>query len=399
MAHCWQPQTSFANPNWVQGSQSCWPSSTFRDLMHAFPRPKHSTGRVTKPRSAGNSPSSGGRRRTATIPHGPSTYQGYQAPVNAALLASALSGAGRARPTSWHPSLEPVQYPTAQYLPATTALDNFAAIGVCPQPLPTAAATFQDGPVLPSYASDIPCSDMGLHPLAAVQQQMPLQQSFLHMNDSHVEPVSWDTNASTLPAMAEPMSDCWSFDMSSMHNSIPPAYVGGSGYESVPSSGSLTQPPTPDFLPIQHPEDDLIAPLPEKHNAEDELVGMGLYSNPEASLGSSLLGLSGKGLKLEETFTPSADETEEKDDDDEDEDDDDESEQDESPVQNNGFPAHQRQPGQQKTYPQPMKAPASMMQRSFFFEDDDLEQHVVAEPQPFINMASQPCMNYGYGWI
>ncbi|PYH93680.1 hypothetical protein BO71DRAFT_399505 [Aspergillus ellipticus CBS 707.79] len=390
MANCWQPQSSFANPNWVQGSQSCWPSSTFRDLIHAFPRPKHA-GRVMKPRSAGNSPSSAGRRRTATIPHGPSMYQGYQAPVNAALLASALSGGDRTRPTSWHPTMEPVQYPTAQYLPATTALDNFAAIGVCPQLLPTAAATFQDGPVLPSYASDIPCSDMGLPSLPSVQQQMPLQQSYLQMNESHVEPVSWDTGASTMSAMVEPMSDCWSFDMSSMHNSIPPAYVPDAGYESAPSSGSLTEPPTPNFLPIQRPEDDFIEQLPEKHDPEDELVGMGLYSNPETSFGSSLLGLSGKGLKLEETFTP--DETEDKDEEDEDEESEDESE-----VDNNTYGANPKQPAQ-ATYQPPMKAPGSMMQRSFFFEDDEPEQQVVVEPQPFINMASQPCMNYGYGWI
>ncbi|TPR07562.1 hypothetical protein CAN33_0028195 [Aspergillus niger] len=306
MADYWQPQSSFANPNWVQGNQSCWRSSTFRDLIHAFPKPKR-TGRVMKPRSAGNSPSSAGRRRTATIPYSSPMYQGYQAPVNTAFVASALARTGQNRPTSWHPALEPVSYPTAQYVPATTALDNFAAIGVCPQPLPTAPATFDNSSMLPSYTpADMPCSDLGFPPLPDAQHQMSLQQStLLQMNDSQAEPVSWDANASTL-SMAEPMSDCYSFDMSSMHNNIPPVYVAGSSYESVPSSGCLTGPPTPDFLPIQRPDDDLhsqVEPLPEKQH-EDELVGMGLYSNPEASLGNSLLGLSGKGLKLEETFTP-----------------------------------------------------------------------------------------------
>ncbi|RAK99489.1 uncharacterized protein BO80DRAFT_426480 [Aspergillus ibericus CBS 121593] len=383
MADCWQPQPAFANPTWVQGNQSCWRSTTFRDLIQAFPRPKH-TGRVTKPRSAGNSPSSAGRRRTATIPYSSPMYQGYQAPVNATLVASALSRTGRTRPTSWHPAVEPVGYSTAQYLPATTALDNFAAIGVCPQPLPTAPATYEDSSMLPSYAP----SDMGLHALPGAQQSMPLQQSFLQMNDSQAELVSWDP----MTTMAEPISDCWSFDMSSMHNNIPSTYVTASGYESAPSSGCLTGPPTPDFLPIQRPDDDFhaqVEPLPEKSKAEDELVGMGLYSNPEASLESSLLGLSGKGLKLEETFTPSSD-NEAEDQDDNDEEDGDEPEQDEGLDRNSDSNQKQQQP---------VKAPGSMMQRSFFFEDDELEQHAVVEPQPFVNMASQPCMNYGYGWI
>ncbi|GLA26754.1 hypothetical protein AnigIFM63604_011815 [Aspergillus niger] len=405
MADYWQPQSSFANPNWVQGNQSCWRSSTFRDLIHAFPKPKR-TGRVMKPRSAGNSPSSAGRRRTATIPYSSPMYQGYQAPVNTAFVASALARTGQNRPTSWHPALEPVSYPTAQYVPATTALDNLAAIGVCPQPLPTAPATFDNSSMLPSYTpADMPCSDLGFPPLPDAQHQMSLQQStLLQMNDSQAEPVSWDANASTL-SMAEPMSDCYSFDMSSMHNNIPPVYVAGSSYESVPSSGCLTGPPTPDFLPIQRPDDDLhsqVEPLPEKQH-EDELVGMGLYSNPEASLGNSLLGLSGKGLKLEETFTPSSDnEAEDQEDDeedqDDDDDDDDEQNQEESPVNSKGTDLNPKQ-SEAETFQQPIKAPGNMMQRSFFFDDDDLEQHAVVDSQPFINMASQPCMNYGYGWI
>ncbi|OOF89885.1 hypothetical protein ASPCADRAFT_212416 [Aspergillus carbonarius ITEM 5010] len=326
-------------------------------------------------------------------------YQGYQAPVNPALVASALARTSGTRPTSWHPALEPVSYSTAQYLPATTALDNFAALGVCPQPLPTASATYEDTSMLPSYTP----SEMGLHALPGGQQQMPLQQSsFLQMNDSQAELVPWDSNGSTMTTMAEPMSDCWSFDMSSMHNNIPSTYVTASGYDSAPSSGYLTGPPTPDFLPIQRPDDDLnsqVGSLSEKPKAEDELVGMGLYSNPEASLETSLLGLSGKGLKLEETFTPSSDnEAEDQDDNDNEDDDEDQSEEDEGFVDRNGPDSNQKQL-EHKTHQEPVKAPGSMMQRSFFFEDDELEQHAVVESQPFVNLASQPCMNYGYGWI
>ncbi|RAL14619.1 uncharacterized protein BO97DRAFT_441611 [Aspergillus homomorphus CBS 101889] len=384
MANCWQPQASFADPVWASNNQPCMRSSTFRDMIHAFPKPKQ-TGRVTKPRSAGNSPASAGRRRTTTMPHSSAMYPGYQAPFNPAALASAFCRSSRTRPMSWHPVVDPTTYSTAPYFANSTTLDSFAAVDMCPQPLSTAPAVMEGNDMLSSYVEELPF-------FTGMQDQLPLQQPAFVQE----EPVSW-SNTSTMPAVAEPMSDCWSFDMASMHNSMPPAYVADSTYdESVPSSGCLTGPATPQFLPIQRPDDDCSTQadaLSNKLDPEDELVGMGLYSNPEALTETSLLGLSGKGLKLEETFTPSANEEEDKEDDEDDDDDEGPENQDEAPL-------HGSCPAPVPTQlQQPVKPVANMMHKSFFFEENDFEQPAMVGSQPLINMASQPCMNYGYGWI
>lgn len=111
---------------------------------------------------------------------------------------------------------------------------------------------------------------------------------------------------------------------------------------------SSTAPPTPDnFLPIQHPEpafspEESIPYHPLEDNESDdgeELIGMGLYDTPEISkspaadpqldnyralMMSSLLGSgyvpprraepTGKGLKLEETWSPPSDDEDQDDD-------------------------------------------------------------------------------------
>ncbi|KAI9928184.1 hypothetical protein ASPWEDRAFT_39015 [Aspergillus wentii DTO 134E9] len=397
MADCWQPQASLPGSHWFpQGNQQCL-NSAFRDLVHAFPRPRHSA-RVMKPRSAGSSPSSVSKRRT-TMPHSstmrrptqPQQNQSYQTPFDAALLASAVQER-RSRPISWHPaSAASTGYSNPQYYSAATTADNLAAMAMPSQPI--------NG--LPSYGNEnmmYPTEDLSLsmEPFPSfpeLQGTDPMQQaSFLQMNSgSQVDPVAWDAGTSNFP-MSQPMSDGWAFDMMSMNNSMPSADVAGSSYESVPSSGGFSGPSTPDFLPIQQPDDDAnaLSQLAAK-KPEDELVGMGLYNNPDAFMESSLQGLSGKGLKLEETFTPSADEeNKNSEDDDEDDEDEDEDEADETPADK------QEQP-KTESFKQPSKP--SMLNKSFFFEDDDLESHAVTGTQPLINLASQPCMNYGYGWI
>lgn len=319
------------------------------------------------------------------MPHSSTMYPGYQAPFNPAALASAFSRSSRNRPMSWHPVMDSSTFATDPYFANSTTVDSLAAVGMCPQPLPTAPAVLEGNDMLSSYANGLPF-------FAGEQDQLPLYQSAFVQED----PVSWETSNSTMPAMTEPMSDCWSFDMASMHSSMPSAYVADSTYdESVSSSGCLTGPATPQFLPIQRPDDDLTA----KPNSEDELVGMGLYSSPEALSETSLLGLCGKGLKLEETFTPSANDAEDKDEDDDEDDEVDDAapqEQDEA-----AFPscaAPHRQP-QHSVSQQPVKPAANMMHKSFFFEEDGFEQHAMVGSQPLINMASQPCVSYGYGWI
>ncbi|KKK16973.1 hypothetical protein ARAM_006901 [Aspergillus rambellii] len=219
-------------------------------------------------------------------------------------------------------------------------------------------------------------------PITTTQPQLPMQDmSFLQVDNSQAEGVSWEGPASGFPAFVQPTSEDWAFDMMSMHQSIPSVGAPGSHYESVSSSGHLTEPSTPDFLPIQQfgdASDSQSVPVLGKQKHEDELVGMGLYTDPDTFLEGSLNGLNGKGLKLEETFTPSSD--------DEGDDNDAEGDQDEP----NEMHAPQKQP---------TKPAESMMHKSFFFDDgDDFQQRSIAESRHSFNIGAT-CMNYGYGWV
>ncbi|KAH1423616.1 hypothetical protein KXV70_007528 [Aspergillus fumigatus] len=392
MADCWQSQASVAGPYWISpGNQPCLRTSTFRDLMYAFPRPKH-TSRVMKPRSAGNSPSSAAKRR-ATTSHTSPMYrqlplQSYQAQIQAALAASAMRRTRQPRPMSWHPaSMRSTGYSTPQYLPSTTTSENLAGSGLCASSSNTVPVTYQGEDILPVY----PASDAAMFSsLSGMEDQTIVQQQYiLQTNGSQAEPVTWDASVSSLSAMALPMSEGWSFDMMSMNSSIPGADVAGSNYESAPSSG----PPTP-FLPIQQFDE----PEAVEEKPEDELVGMGLYSHPDTSLNASLTGLSGKGLKLEETFTPSPDdETENQDADGEDDD----SQETAEKQASNSADLHQPQLEPQ-THAQPVKSAQNMLNKSFFFEDDgglDQDGDGGVTTQQFFGLENQPCMNYAYRWI
>ena len=234
-------------------------------------------------------------------------------------------------------------------------------------------------------------------PFPAFQDPAPMQQQPFLQTDPSLDP-SWDVAASNMSTMTQPMPETCPFDMMSMNNSIPSADVAPSSYESVPSSGVLTGSSTPEFLPIQN-FDDEPAPLDPAINTEepgDELVGMGLYNSP-GMFDTSKQGVSGQGLKLEETFTPSSDHEGDKsagvdhnDDDNGDDDDDDDNEVDglELPLKDDVEPIKQ-----------PMKPSGNLLHKSFFFDDDELDPHAVADTQPFIGFGDQSCMTYGYGWI
>ncbi|KAE8377330.1 hypothetical protein BDV26DRAFT_263855 [Aspergillus bertholletiae] len=389
MANYIQPQAP--GSHWIQTDQYCVPSASFQDMMYAFPRPRH-TGRVMKPRSAGNSPSSAGRWRAAA-PHGSPTYQSlqaqpYQTQVNPALLASALRRRATAtRPISWHPaSLETAVYSSPPYF-QTTAAENLAVMAPSTQPIGPASTTLTDGSMLPSYVSPEFSAPTESFSFTTMPDPASMQQSaFLDMSGSQIVPVSWDDNA---PTVTQPMPDSWPFDMMSMNNSIPSGDVEASGYASAPSSGYLTGPSTPDFLPIQHPESTskTLHKSTSDEQPGDELVGMGLYSHPDPFLDTSFHGVPGKGLKLEETFTPSSD------------DEADDSKDAESEDDNQQTTEQASASGSAPVQKQTVIPTANMMQKSFFFDDDDIEQQTMSAPQQLLNLGSQPCMNYGYGWI
>ncbi|KAL3473082.1 hypothetical protein BJX99DRAFT_201966 [Aspergillus californicus] len=400
MADSWQQRVPFAGSQWTPDNQPCPTSSTLRDFLSAFPKPRLS-GRVSKPRSAENSPSFAGRRRTTTMPHSSAMYrplpnqdyQDYQASIHAALLASSLQRERQSRPMSWHPtSVQPDYSNPSHYYPLNTTMSSHNM--PVTQPSQAMAGTFDDANVLQSYG---PSQQHFPFPMA--ENYLPMQEpSYLQANNPQFDGASWDgSSTSGFPSYA-PVSNDWAFDMVSMHHSIPSAGVAGSNYGSVSSPGRLTEPTTPDFLPIQQFGDDTepqsMSTL-EKPHPEDELVGMGLYNNPDSFAEGTLYGLNGKGLKLEETFSPSSDNEA----DENDAEDDDQQQANETQNYNS---ASQIQKQSDSHYAQSNKPTESILQKSFFFEDDDdSQQHEFTEARPSNNFGATSCMNmsYGYGWI
>ncbi|RDW63065.1 uncharacterized protein DSM5745_10176 [Aspergillus mulundensis] len=353
-------QGAFVGSQWPQNNQP----SAFQQFLYAFPRPRLG-GRISKPRSAGNSPSAG-RRRTATM-HSTPTYrqppaQDQQAHLNAALLAA--MNRRRARPMSWHPALSQEYASPSQYCPPNMDLYNFPDT----QPQPQHSQTMMGG-----------FDDTMLHQFAGADMSniafQPSQELFSQHNPQ-ADSAFWDQTGMGVPSF--PPSNDWPLDMTSINQSVPSVGAPPSNYDSVSSPG----PATPDFLPIQQFGDDAESVAMEKPEPEDELVGMGLYNNPDATDGL-VYGMNGKGLKLEETFTPSAQNDE----------DDDEEEDQQEPEQDSN---------DQQLPPQPTKPAESMLNKSFFFEnDDDIEQPTTARHSfnfPTNNFPTS-CMNYGYGWI
>jgi hypothetical protein len=79
-----------------------------------------------------------------------------------------------------------------------------------------------------------------------------------------------------------------------MADGMPSSYIPDFGQESVQSSDDFTGPPTPDFLPIQQfPDASASCPdlTSKSESSADELVGVGLYDEPDTSLAdNSMLG-------------------------------------------------------------------------------------------------------------
>lgn len=318
----------------------------------------------------------------------------YQSSLEEAFLASA----GRdSRPTSWHPSSARTrgfsnpynsQFPSDSYAGMGTMSDQYLSPAVyggeniMSYPM-TADPSFSPNDYFPMYSG--------------MQEDLPLPEHAF-MTGSQVEPMAWDVAPmpSDLSTMSHPASDNWTLDMLSMGTNIPPPETTCPSYVSVPSPGELSGPSTPDFLPIQQFETPF-QPMVEPKKAgkgEEELVGMGLYSQPNGTLARAPQSKSGKGLKLEETFTPS----EEEDEDDETDAVAENNEQYQSPQQsipcNDPARTIRQSPFVSKQQP---KQALNLLQRSFFF-DHDADQQAMATAQPFAGY-NQPCMNYGYGWI
>ncbi|KAJ6083589.1 hypothetical protein N7467_007724 [Penicillium canescens] len=365
-----------------------------QDLVRAFPRPRQT--RVMKPRSAGNSPSAMNRRRSTVsqnVMHGMPTQ--YQTSLEEALLASAVR---KSRPISWHPSSARTRgLSNPQCMPDYIS-DNYAGIGPLPDQYLNSAVYGGDDFMSYPMTADPSFSPNSYFPVYSdMQEELPLPQqpTTLSMTGSQVEPMPWDVTAMStdFSAMSQPASDNWTLDMLSMGTNIPPPETTCPSYVSVPSPGEMSGPSTPDFLPIQQFEDPIqpIAVPKKAGKPEEELVGMGLYNQPNGTLARAPQSKSGKGLKLEETFTPS----------DEDKDDEADAEAESVGQQSPQQPvvSDELAPVHQSTFipKQQPKQALNLLHRSFFFEHDDADQHSMTA-QPFAAL-NQPCMSYGYGWI
>ncbi|KAJ5218738.1 uncharacterized protein N7498_000837 [Penicillium cinerascens] len=334
-----------------------------QDWARAFPRPRHT--RVMKPRSAGNSPSSSMARRRTTVAQ--SAMNGssnqYWSSWEAAMLASA---ARNSRPISWHPSSVRARGLSNPTCGPNYASENYAPMGAFPDQSMDGYPVYTNDNMMSYPVSAGPtCSPGYLSLYPEMHNPMPLSQqtAALSMPGSQVEPMAWDVAATNMDMsnMTQTTSDGWSLDMLSMAN-IPPAET------TCPSYAKQ-----------------------KKDKAEEELVGMGLYSQPDGSRIQARQGSLGKGLKLEETFSPSDDEK-------------DNGSADGADV-NEQFQLSAPQEMAPVSHAsnfsapkQPSKHAMNLLHRSFFFDHDDLDQQAMTAAQPFASL-NQPCMNYGYGWI
>ncbi|KAJ5782400.1 hypothetical protein N7457_004174 [Penicillium paradoxum] len=362
-----------------------------QDLVRAFPRSRHT--RVMKPRSAGNSPSSAIKKRSTVnqnVMHGLPTR--YESSLEEALLASA---ARNSRPISWHPSSARTRGLSNPYTTSFPS-DNYAEIDTVSDQYLSPAVYGGENIMTYPMTADPSFSPNDYFPIySGIHEDLPLpQHTPALLTGSQVEPIAWDvpTMSTDFSSMSHPASDNWTLDMLSMGTNIPPPETTCPSYVSVPSPGELSGPSTPDFLPMQQFENPFYPTVEPKKTGkgEEELVGMGLYNQPNGTLARAPQSKLGEGLKLEETFTPSEEDQESEADA--------EAEQDgqyEAPQQT--IPYDEPTPIRQSnfSYKQPMQA-LNLLQRSFFDYDDADQQTMISHPFAGFN---QPCMNYGYGWI
>lgn len=328
MAANWQPQQQPQEPTWISdwstpqsfNNNMAVPS---KEAFWGFSRRKAS--RITKPSSAGTSPHSIIRRKTVNS-QSPTHYQrllnhrSSQYPVDTTLLAASLHQQDRSRPVSWHPSsghmgssqsasFQNTWEHAAPNKQQSTEMFGTAAIYglVTPVPYPIPGDSISN-----EYFAPLDNNNYG--PLM-MPQQAPYTPSET-TGAMQIDTTGWNCDVIAPQLMTDLPDQYWMpTDSLSMHSSIPYDDV---SMNFVPqNSTDITAPPTPDGLPIQQ-FDETTEDVPEllAKPSGDDLVGMGLYDAPEevafsggllGGMDSSLL-TSGKGLKLEETFSPAPEE-------------------------------------------------------------------------------------------
>lgn len=259
--------------------------------------------------------------------HGQMQYQ--QHPADTTHLATSVRR--KSRPMSWHPSSKHVGYPNHMM----ASYSSWLNYGACKQlgqqqqqqqkqqQQPTEAFSTASIYGLATPVSHLTTADsisnLYFSPLDA-SYETPVSQTFTSTetaNMMQIDSFCWPASMLNDACLPSQLPGDWMQDPLSNDCPLPTSQIADLGQESVPSSDEFTAPPTPDVFPSQFEKCFEPQPEPAKSPTQgDELIGMGLYDEPEAiSLENSLLGGSntnreetgGKGLKLEETFSPAPD--------------------------------------------------------------------------------------------
>lgn len=266
------------------------------------------------------------------MPNGSTQYRvvpsdNRQYASDTALLAASLQR--KSRPMSWHPSSRHAGYPHHMTTYYSSWMENKQQ-----QPAEAFSTASVYGLVTPVSHVNPADSISGLYfsPLDG-NYGTPISQAFTTSETTNMMPMdsfSWPANTLSNQCLPSHLSEYWMQDPLSTDGPLPTSQIADLGQESIPSPDELTAPPTPDVFPSQHFEtnSELRPEVPAKSVSQgDELIGMGLYDEPETiSMENSLLGgtnayqeITGKGLKLEETFSPAPDKDEDEEEEEEDE--------------------------------------------------------------------------------
>jgi len=237
-----------------------------------------------------------------------------------------------ARPVSWHPASH--MAPQQHYQPSYPVQ----------QPNINAQYQMYDFSPTPAVYSGYTSPSSTFSPLSAPDNGYEQPQYFQNQQNTY------NTNPNySAPQQPNLCQATQNFAVSSGGNMDPSMYshFDWNNFAIHGFEKSTTAPPTPEnFLPIQHPDPSFPAeesipyhPLADDEPEGEELIGMGLYDTPEVAktpsldphldnyrslMMSQLAGSryqrpesAGKGLKLEETWTPPSEDEDEDEDDDE----------------------------------------------------------------------------------
>ncbi|CRG84401.1 hypothetical protein PISL3812_01693 [Talaromyces islandicus] len=317
----WQPSLDM---DWTMQQ---YPAYQFLALANETPSrvyKRRASSRVTKPSSAGNSPHSLPRRRTMNgngyswaakpEPAHPVTVMNSMNNMN---MNNMNNNARKSRPTSWHPSSRHAAAAAAAAF-NPYAQQNCHPSWLNPDAVSMGTLNQQDllgsalsTPITCPVSGDLISNDSfavldNYYGASTMAQPQPQTQAYTPVEPADMTYSGWSSMAF--------LDQLWTHPCSGGY--LPAAdQVADFCQESVSSSDPSTAPATPDGTALSHPvyKNDDQSILPEAAAARgDDLVALGLYDEPQVlSLGSSLLGGSldsiphaGKGLKLEETFSP-----------------------------------------------------------------------------------------------